>query len=279
MTAIHHITSVKGMVIGNDKPFVLIAGPCVMESEKHTLMMATALRKICEKLSIPLIYKTSFDKANRSSIESQRGLEFHESLKIFSKITSEVGLRTLTDFHEKHQASEVASVVDILQVPAFLCRQTDLLLAGGKTKKPINVKKGQFLAPEDMVNIIAKIESTNNHDIMLCERGVSFGYRNLVNDFRSLPIMAKTGKPVIFDATHSVQTPGGLGKASGGQREFVFDLARAAVAVGVAGLFIEVHDNPDHAPSDGANMVKLSELENMLQKLQEIDRVIKQPSE
>ncbi len=263
------------MTIGNDLPFILIAGPCVLESEKHALTMSVAIQKICDKLKIPLIYKTSFDKANRSSIESSRGLNFDESLKIFSKIKAATGLPLLTDYHEKEQAAQVADVVDVLQVPAFLCRQTDLLLAGGKTGKPMNVKKGQFLAPEDMANVVSKIESTGNQDIMLCERGVSFGYRTLVNDFRSLPIMAKTGKPVIFDATHSVQSPGGLGKTSGGQREFVFDLARAAVAVGVAGLFMEVHEDPDKAPSDGPNMIKLSDLENILQKLQEIDRVIK----
>ena len=275
MAGVHHITSIKGMTVGNDLPFVLIAGPCVLESEKHALTLSVAIQKICDKLKIPLIYKTSFDKANRSSIESARGLGMAESLKIFSNIKKETGLPLLTDYHERAQAAEIAAVVDVLQVPAFLCRQTDLLLAGGKTGKPMNVKKGQFLAPEDMANIVAKIESTGNHDVMLCERGVSFGYRALVNDFRALPIMAKTGKPVIFDATHSVQSPGGLGKTSGGQREFVFDLARAAVAVGVAGLFLEVHGDPDNAPSDGPNMLKLSELENILRRLQDIDRVIK----
>ncbi|MCX8515791.1 MAG: 3-deoxy-8-phosphooctulonate synthase, partial [Alphaproteobacteria bacterium] len=197
------------------------------------------------------------------------------SLKIFDKIKKETGLPLLTDFHEKEQAAEIASVVDVLQVPAFLCRQTDLLLAGGRTQKPLNVKKGQFLAPEDMENIVAKIDSTGNQDTMLCERGVSFGYRTLVNDFRALPIMAQTGKPVIFDATHSVQSPGGRGKTSGGNRAFVETLARAAVAVGVAGLFMEVHEDPDNAPSDGPNMVPLANLLPLLQKLQQIDRVIK----
>ncbi|MDI9313167.1 MAG: 3-deoxy-8-phosphooctulonate synthase [Hydrotalea sp.] len=276
MAGAHHITSIKGMTVGNDLPFVLIAGPCVLESEKHALTLSTAIKKICDKLKIPLVYKTSFDKANRSSIESARGLGMAESLRIFSKIKSETGLPLLTDYHERDQAAEIAPVVDVLQVPAFLCRQTDLLLAGGKTGKPMNVKKGQFLAPEDMANIVSKIESTGNHDVMLCERGVSFGYRTLVNDFRALPIMAKTGKPIIFDATHSVQSPGGLGKTSGGQREFVFDLARAAVAVGVAGLFLEVHEDPDHAPSDGPNMLHLADLENILRRLQQIDRVIKE---
>ena len=261
--------------ISNKNPFTLIAGPCQLESEEHALSVATELKKITEKLDIGLIYKTSFDKANRTSLKGRRGAGLEKSLPIFDKIKNDLDLPVLTDIHTIDQCDEVAKHVDVLQIPAFLCRQTDLLIAAAKTGKIINVKKGQFLAPWDMINVTKKIEDSGNKNILLTERGASFGYNTLVSDMRSIPIMAKNGYPIIFDATHSVQQPGGMGDKSGGQREFVEYLARAAVAVGVAGVFIETHPDPDNAPSDGPNMVPLSKMENLLKQLIEIDNLIK----
>lgn len=266
---------VKNIKIANKLPFVLIAGPCQIESEDHTLMMAHSIKRICEKLKIDLIYKSSFDKANRSSLEGKRGMGLEKSLGIFEKVKKELDLPVLTDIHDAEQCSIVASFVDILQVPAFLCRQTDILEAAAKTNKIINIKKGQFLAPWDAANIVKKMDHFGNKNIILTERGVSFGYNTLVSDMRSLPIMAKTGCPVVFDATHSVQQPGGLGGASGGQREFVETLSSSAIAAGVAGIFMEVHQDPDNAPSDGPCMVKLENLEKLLIKLKRIDEVVK----
>jgi 2-dehydro-3-deoxyphosphooctonate aldolase (KDO 8-P synthase) len=261
---------------GNDLPFALIAGPCAMESRDHALFMAESLAEITQKLAIPLVYKTSFDKANRTSASGRRGMGLDAALKVFAEIKQTFGLPVVTDVHEKEQCAQAAEVVDLLQIPAFLCRQTDLLLAAAATGKPVNVKKGQFLAPWDMKNVAAKIYEAGNPNVLVTERGVTFGYNTLVTDFRGLPIMAEQiGAPVIFDATHSVQQPGGQGTSSGGQREFVPVLARAAVAVGVAGLFIETHDRPDEALSDGPNMVPLSELSALLAKLIEYDRVRK----
>ena len=261
--------------LSNNKPFTLIAGPCQLESEEHAIKISTELKKITGDLGINLIYKTSFDKANRTSLKGKRGLGLDKSLPIFDKIRKEVGVPVLTDIHTADQCSVVAKHVDILQIPAFLCRQTDLLVAAAKTNKIINVKKGQFLAPWDMINVTKKISDSGNNNILVTERGASFGYNTLVSDMRSIPIMAKDGYPVIFDATHSVQQPGGLGEKSGGQREFVEHLSRAAVAVGVAGLFIETHQDPDNAPSDGPNMLPLNKLENLLKHLTEIDNLIK----
>ena len=261
--------------IGNDKPFTLIAGPCQLESETHAMKISNELKDITNELGINLIYKTSFDKANRTSLKGKRGLGLNKSLQIFDKLRKEVDVPVLTDVHTAEQCSIVANHVDILQIPAFLCRQTDLLIAAAKTKKIINVKKGQFLAPWDMVNVIKKIEDSGNKNILITERGASFGYNTLVSDMRSLPIMSKFGFPIVFDATHSVQQPGGMGEKSGGQREFVPHLARAAVAVGIGALFIETHDDPDNAPSDGPNMVPLKELKDLLKKLTEIDKLVK----
>jgi 2-dehydro-3-deoxyphosphooctonate aldolase (KDO 8-P synthase) len=261
--------------IGNDLPFTLLAGPCAMESRAHALEMSAALKEIADKLKINLIYKTSFDKANRSSATTPRGIGLDEALPIFAEIREKTGLPVMTDVHEREQCARVAEAVDVLQIPAMLCRQTDLLLAAGATGRAINVKKGQFLAPWDMKNVAAKIASTGNERIMLCERGASFGYNTLVSDVRALPIMAETGYPVVFDSTHSVQQPGGQGDRSGGQREFVPVLARAAVAVGVAAVFMETHQNPDCAPSDGPNMVPLKELPDLLETLIGLDRLIK----
>lgn len=261
--------------IGNHLPLTLIAGPCVLESKAHALEMSAALRELTSKLGINLIYKTSFDKANRSSHATARGMGLNEALPILAAVREASGVPMMTDVHEPHQCAKAARVVDVLQIPAFLSRQTDLLLAAGETGKPINVKKGQFLAPWDMKNVAAKIASTGNQNIMLCERGVSFGYNTLVSDMRALPIMAATGYPVVFDATHSVQQPGGQGDRSGGQREYVETLARAAVAVGVAAVFIETHQDPDHAPSDGPNMIALKDLPRLLGLLQEFDRLAK----
>ena len=263
------------LIIGNDKPFTLIAGPCQLESEKHAIDVASELKKITDKVGIGLIYKTSFDKANRTSLKGKRGIGLDASLPIFDKIKKDLNVPILTDVHNIDQCSVVAKHVDILQIPAFLCRQTDLLVAAAKTNKIINVKKGQFLAPWDMINVTKKISDSGNNNILVTERGASFGYNTLVSDMRSIPIMAKNGYPVIFDATHSVQQPGGLGEKSGGQREFVEHLSRAAVAVGVAGLFIETHQDPDNAPSDGPNMLPLNKLENLLKQLTEIDNLIK----
>ena len=261
--------------ISNTGPFILIAGPCQLESEKHALDVATELKNITEKLGVGLIYKTSFDKANRTSLKGKRGAGLEKSLPVFDKIRKDVGIPVLTDVHTVEQCSIVSQHVDVLQIPAFLCRQTDLLIAAAKTGKVINVKKGQFLAPWDMVNVTKKIEDSGNRNILVTERGSSFGYNTLVSDMRSLPIMAKNGYPVVFDATHSVQQPGGMGDKSGGQREFVEYLARAAIAVGVAAVFMETHPDPDNAPSDGPNMVPLSKMPSLINQLVEIDKLIK----
>ena len=261
--------------ISNLNKFCLIAGPCQLETEQHAMDMSGKIKEITSKLGINFIYKTSFDKANRTSLKGKRGIGLQQSLSIFDKIKKEFNVPILTDVHNAEQCSILADHVDILQIPAFLCRQTDLLIAAAKTKKIINVKKGQFLAPWDMINVTKKISESGNNNILITERGASFGYNTLVSDMRSLPIMAKNGYPVIFDATHSVQQPGGQGDSSGGQREFVEHLSRAAVAVGVAGIFIETHQDPDNAPSDGPNMIPLSKLENLLNQLIEIDKIIK----
>jgi 2-dehydro-3-deoxyphosphooctonate aldolase (KDO 8-P synthase) len=261
---------------GNSLPLALIAGPCVLESRAHALEMAAALKEIAAGLNIGLVYKTSFDKANRTSRESARGMGLEQALPIFAEIREKLQLPVLTDVHEAGQCAEVAKAVDVLQIPAFLCRQTDLLIAAAQTGRAINVKKGQFLAPWDMKNVVAKITAEGNRNLLVTERGASFGYNTLVSDMRALPILARTtGAPVVFDATHSVQQPGGQGTSSGGEREFVSVLARAAVAVGVAGVFIETHQDPDRAPSDGPNMLPLSDLEALLRKLMELDSVAK----
>ncbi len=261
--------------ISNSLPFTLIAGPCQLESEKHALDVASKLKEITQKLNIGLIYKTSFDKANRTSLKGKRGAGLEKSLPVFDKIRKNIGIPVLTDIHSIDQCKTIAEHVDILQIPAFLCRQTDLLVAAAKTGKIVNVKKGQFLAPWDMINVVKKIEDSGNKNILVTERGASFGYNTLVSDMRSLPIMAKNGYPVVFDATHSVQQPGGMGDKSGGQREFVEYLARAAIAVGVAAVFMETHQDPDNAPSDGPNMVPLSQMPDLLKQLSEIDKLIK----
>ena len=261
--------------ISNSSPFTLIAGPCQLENEKHAIEVANELKEITQKLNIGLIYKTSFDKANRTSLKGKRGAGLDRSLPVFDKIRKDLGIPVLTDVHSVDQCEIVSKHVDVLQIPAFLCRQTDLLIAAAKTKKIINVKKGQFLAPWDMINVTKKIEESGNKNILITERGASFGYNTLVSDMRSIPIMAKNGYPVVFDATHSVQQPGGMGDKSGGQREFVQYLARAAIAVGVAGIFIETHPDPDNAPSDGPNMVPLSEMPKLLEQLVQIDKLIK----
>ena len=256
-------------------PIVLIAGPCQLESLNHSRKIVEALCGISQKLDVKLIFKGSFDKANRTSLKSQRGVGIEEGLTILDKIKSEFKCPVLTDVHEPEQCIRTSEVVDVIQIPAFLCRQTDLLIAAGNTGKVLNVKKGQFLAPNDMTYIAEKISSVGNKNIMLCERGTSFGYHNLVNDFRSIPIMAETGYPIVFDATHSVQLPGGSNGSSGGQRKFVPTLSRAACAVGVAALFVETHDEPDRAPSDGPNMIPLSEMELLMSKVKTIDNLIK----
>jgi 2-dehydro-3-deoxyphosphooctonate aldolase (KDO 8-P synthase) len=271
----NHVTISPNVVVGNDLPLVLIAGPCALESRAHALEMATALKEMTSKLGIPLIYKTSFDKANRSSIGTGRGMGLAESLPIFAEIRDSLGIPVLTDVHEKEHCALAAQAVDVLQIPAFLCRQTDLLIAAGKTGKAINVKKGQFMAPWDMKNVVAKIASTGNDKTLLCERGTSFGYNTLVNDMRALPILAQTGCPVVFDATHSVQQPGGKGDRTGGEREYAPVLARAAIAVGVAAVFIETHENPDSAPSDGPNMIPLHDMPALLSWLKELDDMTK----
>ncbi len=253
----------------------LIAGPCQMESRDHAFTIAGKLSEICKALNIGLVYKSSFDKANRTSLNAQRGIGLETAMDIFSDLKTEFGFPVLTDVHTEEQCALVAPVVDVLQIPAFLCRQTDLLVAAAKTGRALNIKKGQFLAPWDMKNVLAKVVNSGNPNVMACERGVSFGYNTLVSDMRSLPIMARTGAPVIFDATHSVQQPGGQGESSGGQREFVETLARAAVAVGVAGVFIETHEDPDNAPSDGPNMVPIDKLPALLEKLLAFDAIAK----
>ena len=261
--------------ISNKSPLTLIAGPCQLENEKHALEVANKLKKITEKVGVGLIYKTSFDKANRTSLKGKRGAGLEKSLPVFDKIRKDVGIPVLTDVHTAEQCEIVSKHVDVLQIPAFLCRQTDLLIAAAKTGKVINVKKGQFLAPWDMANVTKKIEESGNKNILVTERGASFGYNTLVSDMRSLPIMAKNGYPVVFDATHSVQQPGGMGDKSGGQREFVEYLSRAAVAVGVAAVFMETHPDPDNAPSDGPNMVPLSKMPSLLKQLIDIDKLVK----
>ena len=272
---INHKVKCANFEIANNNPFTLIAGPCQLESEKHALDVSQELKKITSELKINLIYKTSFDKANRTSLKGKRGIGLEKSLSIFDKIRKEVGVPVLTDIHTAEQCSLVANHVDVLQIPAFLCRQTDLLIAAAKTGKIINVKKGQFLAPWDMANVIKKLEDSGNKNILLTERGASFGYNTLVSDMRALPIMAKLGYPIVFDATHSVQQPGGMGEKSGGQREFVPYLSRAAIAVGVGAVFMETHEDPDNAPSDGPNMVPLSEIKSLLKQLVSIDTLIK----
>jgi len=269
-------TATAGAVrFGNDLPLALIAGPCVLEGRGHALDMAGALKEIAGRLGIGLVYKTSFDKANRTSAASARGVGLEAALSVFEEIRSTFGLPVLTDVHESGQCAEVATVVDVLQIPAFLCRQTDLLVAAARTGRTVNVKKGQFLAPWDMANVVAKITGAGNSSVMVTERGASFGYNTLVSDLRAIPILARMGAPVIFDATHSVQQPGGRGTASGGEREFVPVLARAAVAVGVAGVFIETHQDPDRAPSDGPNMVPLKDMEGLLHRLMAFDQLAK----
>jgi 2-dehydro-3-deoxyphosphooctonate aldolase (KDO 8-P synthase) len=267
--------TVGSLSVANNLPFVLIAGPCQMESRDHALECAAALHEMCGKLGVGLIYKSSFDKANRTSIHGTRGIGLDGALPVFAEVKEKFGCPVLTDVHEAAHCAAVQGVVDVLQIPAFLCRQTDLLIAAAKTGCAVNVKKGQFLAPWDMKNVAAKLTESGNDKVMLCDRGTSFGYNTLVTDFRGLPIMAETGFPVIFDATHSVQQPGGQGTSSGGQREFVPVLARAAVAVGVAGLFIETHPDPDHAPSDGPNMIALKDMPALLADLLAYDRLTK----
>ena len=269
--------NLKNFSISNDKPFVLIAGPCVIENESHSLMIAEELLKICDSIGINLIFKSSFDKANRSSINSDRGVKLDQAIKIFEKIKNHLNLPILTDVHNEDQCNQLNqdSTIDILQIPAFLCRQTDLLLAAGKTKKIINVKKGQFLSPSDVNNIFVKIETTSNKNIMITERGTSFGYNTLVNDFKGLDIMKRYKYPIIFDATHSVQQPGGMGDKSGGQREHIPSLCKAAISIGVAGLFLETHNDPDHAPSDGPNMINIKNVKNLLIKLKQFDDIAK----
>jgi 2-dehydro-3-deoxyphosphooctonate aldolase (KDO 8-P synthase) len=270
----HHI-SIGNVTVGNDLPFTLIAGPCQMESRDHAFDMCGSIKEITGKLGIQLIYKSSFDKANRTSLKGERGIGLEKGLPVFDELRARMNLPVITDIHTAEQCAVVAPHVDVLQIPAFLCRQTDLLIAAAKTGKPINVKKGQFLAPWDMKNVAAKITESGNPNVMLCERGVTFGYNTLVNDMRALPVMAETGLPVVFDATHSVQQPGGAGNASSGDRRMVPPLARAALAIGCAAIFMETHQDPDKAPSDGPNMVRLSELEGILEQLVAIDRLMK----
>ena len=271
------IVTVGQVAFGNELPIAIIAGPCQLESRAHALEVASALKEIAGRLKIGLVYKTSFDKANRTSASAARGIGLKDALPIFAEIRSSLGLAVLTDVHEPAQCAEAAQAVDVLQIPAFLCRQTDLLLAAAATGKVVNVKKGQFLAPWDMANVVAKITGGGNPNVLVTERGASFGYNTLVSDMRALPILARTtGAPVIFDATHSVQQPGGKGTSSGGEREFVPVLARAAVAVGVAGVFIETHPDPDHAPSDGPNMMPLREFEGLVKRLMAFDTLAKQ---
>jgi 2-dehydro-3-deoxyphosphooctonate aldolase (KDO 8-P synthase) len=272
----NHIVTVGAARFGNTLPLALIAGPCALESRAHAFEVAATLKDIAARLKIGFVYKTSFDKANRTSAKSARGVGLDKALAIFAELREKLGVAVLTDVHEPAQCARVAEVVDVLQIPAFLCRQTDLLVAAAKTGRAINVKKGQFLAPWDMANVVEKITGAGNRNVLVTERGVSFGYNTLVSDMRALPVLAeKTGAPVIFDATHSVQQPGGQGSSSGGEREYVPVLARAAVAVGVAGVFIETHEDPDRAPSDGPNMIPLKDLEPLLQQLLQFDRLAK----
>ena len=272
---INKVIKCKDFEIANNKKLTLISGPCQIESEQHAFDIASYIKELTNKLGINFIFKSSFDKANRTSISGARGMGLDKSLKIFEKIRNQLNLPVLTDVHNSEQCSIISNVIDIIQIPAFLCRQTDLLIAAAKTKKIINVKKGQFLAPWDMINVTKKISENGNDNILVTERGVSFGYNTLVSDMRSLPEMAKNGYPVVFDATHSVQQPGGQGNKSGGQREFIEHLSKAAVAVGVAAIFIETHEDPDNAPSDGPNMLNLKDLNKLLEKLIKIDQLIK----
>jgi 2-dehydro-3-deoxyphosphooctonate aldolase (KDO 8-P synthase) len=267
---------VDQLSIANDRPLTLIAGPCQMESKDHAFEMCGALKELTKRLGLQFIYKTSFDKANRTSLKSQRGIGFEKGLQVFEELKSHFGVPVLTDVHLPEQCNEMAKVIDVIQIPAFLCRQTDLLIAAAKTGRVLNVKKGQFLAPWDMKNVANKISESGNDNILLCERGACFGYNTLVSDMRALPEMKKTGYPVIFDATHSVQQPGGLGGTSGGDRKMVPVLARAAIAVGVAGVFMETHQDPDNAPSDGPNMVKLSDMPELLETLMAFDKLSKE---
>lgn len=271
-----HTVTVGNVEIANDRPLTLIAGPCALESREHAMEMSAALKEITGKLGLGLIYKTSFDKANRTSVDSPRGMGLDASLPILAEVRESRGIPVLTDVHTEEQCARAGEVVDVLQIPAFLSRQTDLLLAAAATGKAVNVKKGQFLAPWDMANVVSKLESTNNRQILLTERGASFGYNTLVSDMRALPVLKATGYPVVFDATHSVQQPGGQGGTSGGQREMVPVLARAAIAIGVAAVFIETHQDPDSAPSDGPNMVPLKQLPALLETLLAFDRLAKE---
>ncbi len=273
--AASHTVTVGDIAIGNHQPLTLIAGPCAMESRAHALEMAAAIKQAATGAGLAVIYKSSFDKANRTSADSPRGVGLDDALPVFADVKETIGIPVLTDVHTEAQCAQAAEVVDVLQIPAFLCRQTDLLVAAGNTGKCVNVKKGQFLAPWDMKNVVAKVAATGNENILITERGASFGYNTLVSDMRALPILAQTGYPVVFDATHSVQQPGGQGATSGGQREFVPVLARAAVAIGVAAVFMEVHEDPDNAPSDGPNMVRLADLPAVLAQLAELDRFAK----
>ncbi len=270
-----NVVKILNFEVSNKLPFFLIAGPCSIESKDHAINHAGAIKEICDKLKINFVYKSSFDKANRSSFNSHRGVGIEKGLYILSNVKKIFNTAILTDVHETYQCKDVGEIVDIIQIPAFLCRQTDLLIAASNTKKIINVKKGQFLAPWDMKNVLNKIVDNGNNKVLLTERGTSFGYNTLVTDMRAIPQMSNFGYPIIFDATHSVQQPGGLGFSSGGQKEFVPFLSRAAVSVGISGLFVEVHENPDKAPSDGPNMIKISDLEPLLSKLIEIDKIIK----
>ncbi|MCH7555331.1 MAG: 3-deoxy-8-phosphooctulonate synthase [Proteobacteria bacterium] len=274
MAQARHI-AVGNLRIGNDLPLTLIAGPCAIESRDHALEIAGALRDITERVGIGLIYKSSFDKANRTSGDSPRGIGMAKGLEILAEVRETIGCPVITDVHLPEQCAAVGAAVDVLQIPAYLCRQTDLIVAAAETGRVLNIKKGQFLAPWDMANVVAKAEAAGNANVMVCERGTSFGYNTLVSDFRALPILAETGCPVVFDATHSVQQPGGRGGTSGGQREFVAVLARAAVAVGVAAVFMETHQDPDNAPSDGPNMVPISEMADLLARLTALDRLTK----
>jgi len=269
------VVKIKKINLGNNLPLTLIAGPCQIESKDHCHMIASKIKEITTKLNIGFIFKSSFDKANRTSLKSERGIGLEKSLSIFEYIAKDLDVPTLTDVHNEEQCKIVSKIVDVIQIPAFLCRQTDLLVAAAKTNKVINVKKGQFLAPWDMKNVVKKIEDSGNDKILITERGVSFGYNTLVSDMRSLPILSEFGYPVVYDATHSVQQPGGKGDSSGGERQFVSSLSRAAVAVGISTIFLETHDNPDKAPSDGANMIPLNNLESLLKNLIAIDKIIK----
>lgn len=275
MNTLNRLVAIGSVTLSNNLPLGLIAGPCAMESRSHALETAQALVEMTSALNMPLIYKSSFDKANRTSVNAPRGIGLNLAMDVFAEIKERFGCPVITDVHEADQCSAVANVVDVLQIPAFLCRQTDLLIAAAATGCAVNVKKGQFLAPWDMSNVVTKLLSTGNEKVLVTERGASFGYNTLVSDMRSLPILAETGCPVVFDATHSVQQPGGRGGSSGGERRFVPVLARAAVSVGVAAVFIETHENPDTAPSDGPNMVPLSEMPKLLKELQAFDAVAK----